>query len=175
MNQATITKPALLAPVEQPSAARGRRITLELISGAMLGDVIVVFLALAASSWLRFGSPLADWGVDGRTVRWNDYLGHMILGTVLFSLIGVHFNIYTLPRMLRFRSLLATLLKCISVWLIAYIAFAYLLRPGQPVSRLFILLALVTTLPVIGSVGRGPSAALEDDAAIAAMIPYLLG
>ncbi len=147
MNQATITKPALLAPVAQPSAARGRRITLELITGAMLGDVIVVFLALAASSWLRFGSPLADWGVDGRTVQWTGYLGHMVLGTVLFSLIAVHFNIYTLPRMLRYRTLLATLLKCICVWMIAYIAFAYLLRPGQPVSRLFILLALITTLP----------------------------
>ncbi len=150
MNEATLTKPALLARAEQSNhAARGRRITLELITGAMLGDAIVFFLALAASSWLRFSSPLADWGVDGRSLAWDHYLGHMLLGTVLFSLIGTHFKIYTLPRMLRFRTLIGSLLKCVSVWIVAYIAVMYFLRPGLPVSRLFVLLALLTTIPAL--------------------------
>ncbi len=148
MNQATLTKPALFLPGEQ-AAARGRRITLELVAAAMLGDLITVFLALAASSWLRFGSPLADWGVDGRSVLWTAYTGHMVMGALLFSAIGIHFKIYALPRMLRFRPLLGMLLKCISAWAIAYIALAYILRPGQPVSRLYVALALVTTVPAL--------------------------
>ena len=148
MNQATLTKPALYVPAE-PNAARGRRITMELVTAAMLGDAITVFLALAASSWLRFASPLADWGVDGRSVIWTNYLVHMVLGTVLFSFIGTHFQVYSLPRMLRFRVLLGALLKSLSAWIIAYIAFAYLLRPGQPISRLYIALALVTTVPAL--------------------------
>ncbi|MEJ1973905.1 MAG: exopolysaccharide biosynthesis polyprenyl glycosylphosphotransferase [Lacunisphaera sp.] len=148
MNQATLTKPAIM-PAEQPGVARGRRITLELITAAMLGDIITVFLALAASSWLRFASPLSDWGVDGHSMFWTDYLVHMIAGTALFSLIGNHFQIYALPRMLRFRVLTGTLLKVLSVWIIAYIAFAYLLRPGQPLSRLYVALALLTTVPAL--------------------------
>jgi dethiobiotin synthetase len=35
-------------------------------------------------------------------------------------------------------------------------------------------LALVTKLPVVGSVGRGTSKVLEDDPAIVSMVPYLL-
>ena len=148
MNQATLTKPALYATAE-PTAARGRRLTLELVSAALLGDAVMLFLALAASSWLRFGSPLADWGIDGRTVHWTNYLVHMATGTVLFSFIGTHFQLYALPRMLRFRELLGALLKSLSVWIIAYIAVAYLLRPAQPISRLYILLALLTAVPAL--------------------------
>jgi len=149
MNQATtLTKPALVLPGE-PSAARGRRITLELVTAAMLGDIITVFLALAASSWLRFNSPLADWGADGHSVVWTSYLVHVVTGTVLFSLIGTHFQIYAVPRMLRFRVLLGALLKTLGAWIVAYIAVAYFLRPGQPISRLYVALALLITVPAL--------------------------
>jgi len=148
MNQATLTKPALGAAGDS-SAARGRRSTLEIVSAAMLGDAIMMFVALAAASWLRFGSQLADWGVNGRSVLWTDYFVHMVTGTVLFSVIAAHFQAYGVPRMLRFRVLLGTLLKCLSVWIIAYIAVAYLLRPGQPISRLYVLLALLTAVPAL--------------------------
>jgi exopolysaccharide biosynthesis polyprenyl glycosylphosphotransferase len=148
MNQATLTKSALYTPGDQ-STARGRRITVELIAAAMLGDVIMVFLSLAASSWLRFASPLADWGVGGHSIGWTEYLGYMLVGTLLFSLIGIHFQAYALPRMLRFRTLLAILVKCLGVWVVACISCAYLLRPGVPVSRLYIVLAMLITIPAL--------------------------
>lgn len=146
MDQAILTKPALLeAPPTEQGAARGRRTAQEFLVTALLGDIIVMFLSLAASSWLRFGSPLADWGVGGRTIHWTEYLGHMLWGTMLFSFIGLHFQVYTLPRMLRFRALTITLLKAVILWFVAYIAFNYLLRWGQPVSRLYIAIALPMT------------------------------
>jgi exopolysaccharide biosynthesis polyprenyl glycosylphosphotransferase len=147
--QAILPKPVLSAPVEISTAERGRRISLELVTAAALGDAITVFLALLASSWLRFGSPLADWGVGGRTLAWTDYLTHVAAGTALFSLIGSHFQIYTLPRMLRSRVLLGSLLKTLCIWIVAYIAFAYLLRPAQPISRLYLVIAFGVTAPAL--------------------------
>ena len=143
MEQA-ITQPTTMLAPARTTSSRGRRTGLQLIVLSFIGDSIVAFLALAASSWLRFESPLADWGVGARSVHWTSYRGHLLLGLALFSVLCLHFRIYTVPMMLRFRLLLGALLKIVCVWVVAYISLAYLLRFDLPVSRLYVLIATGT-------------------------------
>jgi exopolysaccharide biosynthesis polyprenyl glycosylphosphotransferase len=144
MENALIRPHVLFAP-NRATAVRGRRLSLQLLVGSFVGDTVVAFLALAASAWLRFESPLADLGVDARLVDWLTYRGHVLLGTALFAILALHFRVYTVPAMLRYRLYFEKLLKVAAVWVVAYSSLAYLLRFDQPVSRLYVLIALILT------------------------------
>ncbi|HEY4299508.1 MAG TPA: exopolysaccharide biosynthesis polyprenyl glycosylphosphotransferase [Candidatus Didemnitutus sp.] len=140
MNDAIAGKDALFLSSEA-AGARGRRGALQLLVTAIVGDTIVIYLALAAASWIRFAGPLANWGVDSGGLRWTDYLGHVFFGTVLFSFLCVHFQVYTFPQMLRFRQLTGRLVRASGTWIVAYIALAYLLHFDRPLSRLYVAVA----------------------------------
>ncbi|HET7535288.1 MAG TPA: exopolysaccharide biosynthesis polyprenyl glycosylphosphotransferase, partial [Candidatus Didemnitutus sp.] len=112
---------------------------------AIILDAIVIFLALVASSWLRFETRLADFGSNAHTLHWTDYVGHILFGTALFSFMCVHFKVYSLPLMLRYRSSAAAILKSACVWVVAYIAIAFLLRFDRPVSRVYVFIAFLGT------------------------------
>ena len=141
MDHLLASEKPLLVPVESIASHGRRRGTLQLLVTALVGDALVTYVALAAASWLRFGSRLADWGTGARFVRWTDYLGYVTVGTLLLCIICVNFQAYTIPRMLRLRALAATLVKSACVWLVSSVALAYLLHLDRPVSRLFIGLA----------------------------------
>jgi exopolysaccharide biosynthesis polyprenyl glycosylphosphotransferase len=128
-----------------PVASPGRRSMSQLLFAAAIGDALVVFFALAASAWLRFATPLADLGVDAHSITWNRYFSHAVFGTLLFSFICVHLQVYAPSLTLRPRTLSATLFKATCVWLVAYIALAYLLRFDQPVSRIYVGIAFFVT------------------------------
>ncbi|HVU16669.1 MAG TPA: exopolysaccharide biosynthesis polyprenyl glycosylphosphotransferase [Candidatus Didemnitutus sp.] len=138
MNDVIAGKEALFLPSD--AAARGRRGAVHLLATAIVGDTIVIYLSLAAASWIRFAGPLAKWG-DPAGLPWTAYMGHVFFGTALFSFLCVHFQVYTFPQMMRFRQLASRLLRASCIWGIAYIALAYLLHFDRPLSRLYLTLA----------------------------------
>ncbi|HVU26000.1 MAG TPA: exopolysaccharide biosynthesis polyprenyl glycosylphosphotransferase [Opitutus sp.] len=127
------------------AAHRGRRLVSRLLVAALVGDALVVFLALLCSSWLRFESPVAQWGGGTGYLHWSDYWGHIVFGTVLFSFVCFHFDLYTPPRMLRLRAVSAAILRSACVWVVAYISLGFLLRFAQPVSRVFVAISFFAT------------------------------
>ncbi len=145
MDQAFPRPSAFALPI-LTTTSRGRRLSLRLLVAALFGDAVVVFLALAASSWLRFESPLANWGADARSLHWRDYWGHIVFGTVLFSFVCFQLQVYTASNLLRFRLLSSAILRAACIWVVAYIALTYLLRFEQPVSRVYIAIAFFATI-----------------------------
>jgi exopolysaccharide biosynthesis polyprenyl glycosylphosphotransferase len=147
--ESALPRGATLPPPSATAAGHGRRLALRLLGAAFVGDFAVVLISLAASGWLRFESALADWGVGARTLHWDSYAGHMLIGAALFSALALHFHVYTLPVTLRFRRLSAALLQSAVAWLFACIALAYLLRSDQPLSRLYLGLAFPVTVTAL--------------------------
>jgi exopolysaccharide biosynthesis polyprenyl glycosylphosphotransferase len=110
---------------------------------ALMGDTVVVFLALLFSSWLRFGTPMADFGFGASAVRWTEYCGHAAVGTLLFIVLLPHRQLYDLHRLLRLRQTIPSIVQAALVWVLSYMAFSWLLRyrSEQNVSRLYVMVA----------------------------------
>ncbi|HEX3729655.1 MAG TPA: sugar transferase [Opitutaceae bacterium] len=140
----TATKPALLRA--EPKL-RSRRASTPILLTAMIGDTLVLFVAMVLSSWLRFGTSLARVGVGAAAIHWTDYLFRAAFGTLLFVLLLPHRKVYDLQGILRLRQALPAILKAALTWLLAFMALSYLLRTGREISRVYVLVAFaVTTL-----------------------------
>src|SRR5579859_1078123 len=100
MNQAIAAKAAVLASEHR---VRDRHAPTPVLLAGVVGDTLVVFLALALSSWLRFETPLAHFGFAAGTVYWTDYSINVVFGAVLFILLLPHRQLYDLNRMLNLR------------------------------------------------------------------------
>ncbi|HVW22541.1 MAG TPA: sugar transferase [Opitutaceae bacterium] len=134
----TATKPALLRAAPK---LRSRRASTPVLLTAMVGDTAVLFIAMVLSSWLRFGTSLARFGVGAAAVHWTDYLYRAAFGTLLFILLLPHRKVYDLQGILRMRQALPAILRAALTWLLAFMALSYLLRTGREISRIYVLMA----------------------------------
>jgi len=142
MDQTTIAK-AVPLPFEH--RVENRHILTQVLLAGVIGDAIVVFLSLVFSSWLRFGTTLAHFGVRTHVIHWTDYSGHVAFGTILFILLLPHRKLYDLHRMLRLRQTVPVIIKSALTWLLAYMAFSWLLRYEEEVSRVYVIIAFFIT------------------------------
>src|SRR5436305_3711428 len=115
-HETTATGTAVL-PV--PDKVQHRRHATGLLLACLAGDAVVIFASLAFSSWLRFETRLAQFGTSGSIV-WREYIGHVVLGTLLFLALLPRQEIYDLHRMIRFRATLWSMLRASAIWLVAY-------------------------------------------------------
>ncbi len=130
--------------------APSRHITDHLLLTGLVGDALVVFLALAFSSWLRFQTSLAHVGVDASSIYWTEYFGHVMFGAGLFLLLLPHREIYDLHRIFRFRRIGLAIVRTGLIWLVAYMALSGLLRYGREISRLYVFIAFgITTSALV--------------------------
>ncbi len=130
-------------PAEQKTSSR--HATTRVLVAELIGDSVVIFLALAFSSWLRFETPLVEIGVAAPAIRWTDYLGQVVFGTVLFMLLLPHRQLYDLQRIFRFRQVVLAVMKAALTWLVAYMALSWLLRTGTDISRIYVTIAFFVT------------------------------
>src|SRR5690606_8810019 len=90
-------------------------------------------------------------GSNAGAIRWTDYLGQVVFGTVLFMLLLPHRELYDLHRIFKFRQVAFAIMKASLKWLVAYMALSWLLRGEGEISRMFVTLAFfVTTTSFIG-------------------------
>jgi exopolysaccharide biosynthesis polyprenyl glycosylphosphotransferase len=123
--------------------SRSRLRELQIVS--FLGDALAVFVGLALASWLRFETPLSQFGsAASARIAWGDYLRHMVFGTGLFLLLLAGFRLYGSPQLLRLRQAGGILLKAVGAWLLAHFALGALLRPENDVSRIYVFLGAAT-------------------------------
>lgn len=119
-----------------------------LFETAFIGDTLLILLCLGFSSWLRFETPLETYGLspDAVNIKWTDYALHVGFGTVLLSMLLVNFRLYSLPKSLSLRQVLAIVVKATGIWALAYIGLASLFRIEQDVSRMYVLLSAVVLM-----------------------------
>ncbi len=129
----------------QKVSARTRSAQVQL--AGLLGDTVVVFLALVFSSWLRFETNLAHFGFGAGAIHWTDYFGHAAFGTLLFILLLPHRQLYGLPRLLNLRKTIPSIIRAALTWVLAYMAFSWLLRYHyeQNISRVYVMIAFAVT------------------------------
>ena len=143
MNQPIVAHRADFVPID--AKVLSRHATTRILVTQLIGDTLIIFLTLAFSAWLRFGTSLAEYGTHAGTIHWTDYLGQVIFGTVLFALLLPHRELYDLQRIFRFRQVAFAIMKAAVTWLVAYMALSWLLRGEGEISRLFVSIAFCVT------------------------------
>src|SRR5712675_2918251 len=70
-------------PTRDQGAPRGRELGQQIVAVAFAGDIVVILSALLLSFYIRFQTPIREWGINSRPdVR--GYLGYIILASVLY-------------------------------------------------------------------------------------------
>jgi exopolysaccharide biosynthesis polyprenyl glycosylphosphotransferase len=142
MNHAVAAKTAVFSSEQK---ARSRRAPTSVLLAALIGDAVVIFLALAFSSWLRFETPLAHFGIGGDTIHWTDYFPNVVFGTLLFLLLLPHRQLYDLSRIINLRQTVPVVIKTALSWFFAYMALSWLLRYDREISRVYVFVAFTVT------------------------------
>jgi exopolysaccharide biosynthesis polyprenyl glycosylphosphotransferase len=122
-----------------------RHLWTQLLLLGVVGDAIVVFLSLAFSSWLRFETDLVYFGVRTHIIHWTDYTSHVAFGTLLFILLLPTRQLYDMHRIIHLRQTVPVIIKSALTWLLAYMAFSWLLRSQEEISRVFVVISFVIT------------------------------
>ncbi len=139
----TMTAKADVFPCEEKT--RERHLSTPVLLTGLVGDTLVIFLALVFSSWLRFATPLAHFGVGASSVPWTDYMDKVVFGAVLFILLLPHRQLYDLHQLLNLRRTIPLIIKTAFSWFLTFMALSWLLRSNREISRVYVAIAFVTT------------------------------
>ncbi|HTQ31127.1 MAG TPA: sugar transferase [Opitutaceae bacterium] len=142
MNQTMTAKADVFSCEEK---ARERHPSTPVLLVGLVGDTLIVFLALAFSSWLRFATPLARLGVGADSIHWTEYMGKVIFGVLLFILLLPHRQLYDLHLILNLRRTIPVIIRTAFSWFLTFMALSWLLRYGREISRIYVAIAFVVT------------------------------
>lgn len=109
---------------------------------ALVGDALVIFAALVFSFWMRFYSGLIPFFFNSRLVpTFFDYLHLLVIGTVFLLATFGYLRLYNWLCFVNYPRTAKMILKGTIIWLVAYLALCLMLKLGQPISRLFMLIS----------------------------------
>jgi len=112
----------------------------------LAGDAVVSLAGLAVGFWLRYATPLEALGLEVRGARFGNYLPLLLLGMVFLIAAFAQVGLYDGRMLLRKQQNLSLLVRGTAYWLVTYLAFSLVIKFDPPISRLFVVLAAVTTL-----------------------------
>lgn len=116
-----------------------------------LGDALFSFVGLALALWLRFFTPLRQFGfaADNTDRVFSDYLPLLYLGTALLVLTFFYLQLYDARLLLRRHRALSIILKGVFFWFCVFLGTSLAFKFEPSVSRLFVLLSVLTTLATL--------------------------
>jgi exopolysaccharide biosynthesis polyprenyl glycosylphosphotransferase len=122
---------------------------------AFIGDFVAIAASMIISFWLRFQSgfiPIKLVQIDESVVSVasiNEY--HIIIITGQFLLVAMLLNsgLYSYDKILNLRIVFGVVTKTLSIWLFLYVGGVFFLKLQPAVSRLFIIIFIVTSLCTI--------------------------
>ena len=118
-----------------------------LVGAAFVIDLLVVAAALVLARWIRFETFVSGFGVPtDEDFRSSDYLGHLALGVGLMMAILTNFRLYTRENLLSYTNTLRIVFKSSCVWILAYLALTLMLKFDPPISRVYCVIGLATTV-----------------------------
>lgn len=112
----------------------------------LAGDAIAAFAGLSLGYWLRYDSMLGLMGLAVPGARFSAYLPLILLGVVFLIAAFSQQGFYNGRMLLRKQQNLNLLMRGMSYWLAAYLAFSLVIKFDPPISRLFVVLAAFSTL-----------------------------
>jgi exopolysaccharide biosynthesis polyprenyl glycosylphosphotransferase len=114
------------------------------------GDLLVAFTGLSLGWWLRYHSALSLLGLDVPDARFAGYLPLLIMGVVFLVAAFAQQGLYDGRMLLRKQQCLNLLARGTVFWVIVYLAFSLVIKFDPPISRLFVIIAAVVTLVLLG-------------------------
>lgn len=127
-------------PTTERLKDRDKSLAPRLVIASMAGDALIVLLALCASFWLRFHTPISEFGVPD-TLQLGDYAGYIALGAVSLICTIASFGIYERTALLRVRFVSLQILKACCAWFAVFLALALFFRLHPALSRVFALIS----------------------------------
>ena len=112
------------------------------------GDAGVAFASLLAAFWMRFHTPLREFGVETPGLTLADYFSYIICGSASLVFLLAQKHIYDAVWLLHGHSRLKHVVTACLLWGAGFLGFSLLFKFQPPLSRLYV--ALATTTAIIG-------------------------
>ena len=116
----------------------------------LVGDTLAAFGGLSLGYWFRYESSLAQLGIAVPGATFQAYLPLLLLGTGMLIAAFLHFGLYDTRLLLRRYQSLDVILKGAAFWLVTYLGVSLALKFDPPISRLFVVVAFVCVVAVLG-------------------------
>jgi FlaA1/EpsC-like NDP-sugar epimerase len=109
---------------------------------ALLFDATFVLYALLLAFWLRFRSPIQEYGVPD-DVALIEYSGYILVGVIAQVLTFARLGLYQRNTLLRYRFVGWQIIRGVIIWTcgLAFVALAFKLQPV--ISRFYVILSAV--------------------------------
>ena len=121
----------------QAKTKRDRSLPDRIVLTSLLCDSAIVLYSLLISFWLRFQSPIQEYGVpDHMSLR--DYAGYIIFGGVLQVSVLSWLGLYQRGTLLRFRFVSWQIIKSVMLWTAGFLLVTLVFRMTPPISRLYV-------------------------------------
>ena len=116
----------------------------------LVGDTVAAFGGLSLGYWFRYESAFAHLGIAVPGATFQAYLPLLLLGAGMLITAFVHFGLYDTRLLLRRYQSLDVILKGAAFWLVTYLGVSLVLKFDPPISRLFVVIAFVCVVAVLG-------------------------
>lgn len=135
-------------PRRDDRARRGRELGQQLVAVAFVGDILLILSGLLLSFYVRFQTPIREWGINARPDL-TDYLGYIILASVLYLGMLCYGGIYDHRNLLKLRNVTARILKWSVAWVGLILLASFMVKFEPAVSRVFCVMAWVITPSIL--------------------------
>ena len=116
----------------------------------LAGDTGIAFAGLTLGYWLRYNSALGALGLDVPDARFGDYLPLLLMGVVFLVAAFAQQGLYDGRMLLRKQHSMNLLARGTLFWVLVYLAFSLVIKFNPPISRLFVVIAGIVTLVLLG-------------------------
>jgi exopolysaccharide biosynthesis polyprenyl glycosylphosphotransferase len=131
-------------PARDQRAPRSRELGQQLVAVAFAGDLLVILSALLLTFYIRFQTPIREWGINARPDL-SDYLGYIILASVLYLGMLCYGGVYDHRNLLKLRLVTARILKWSIAWVGLILLASFMVKFQPPVSRIYCVMAWAIT------------------------------
>ncbi len=135
-------------PTRDEGAPRGRELGQQIVAVAFAGDILLILSALLLSFYIRFQTPIREWGIYGRPAL-GDYLGYIILASVVYIGMLGYGGVYDHRNLLKLRLVTARILKWSVAWVGLILLASFMVKFEPPVSRVYCVMAWVITPSIL--------------------------
>jgi len=113
------------------------------------GDLLVSFAGLCLGYWLRYNTQLERLGIPVPDATFSRYFPLILMGVILLAATFAQLGLYDQKLLLRRYQGLAMILKAAFLWLVAYLGISLVLKFDPPISRLFVVIAVVLVVVLL--------------------------
>src|SRR6202047_359661 len=135
-------------PVRDERAPRSRELGQQIVAVTFAVDLLMILSGLLLSFYIRFQTPIREWGINSRPAV-ADYLGYIILASVVYSGMLCYGGVYDHRNLLKLRLVTARILKWSIAWKGLILRASFMVKFEPAVSRVYCVIAWAITPSIV--------------------------